>query len=40
MDLFVVCAPGLEPIVSAEMATLGVRGRPVAGGVETTGELD
>src|SRR5438445_8998179 len=40
MDLFVVCAPGLEPILSAEMATLGIRGRPVAGGVETTGELD
>src|SRR5438105_8294800 len=40
MDLFVVCAPGLEPIVSAEMATLGIRGRPVAGGVETTGGLD
>ena len=39
-ELFVACAPGLEPMVSAELATAGLpAGRPVAGGVELTGDL-
>ena len=39
LDLFASCAPGLEPLLAAEVAALGLPGRPVAGGVELTGDL-
>src|SRR2546422_6925116 len=37
--LFVVCAPGLEPVLASEMRALGLPGRALAGGVETEGDL-
>jgi putative N6-adenine-specific DNA methylase len=37
MDLFAVCAPGIEPVLAAELAELGIRGAPEAGGVAWTG---
>jgi putative N6-adenine-specific DNA methylase len=40
MQLFVVCAPGLEPVLAGEMAALGFAVRQIAGGVETDGSLD
>ncbi len=39
MDLFVVCAPGLEAVAAAEVAALGLAGRSVPGGVELQGDL-
>ncbi len=39
MDLFVVCAPGLEPVTAAEVAALSLDGRAVPGGVELQGDL-
>ncbi len=39
MDLFVVCAPGLETVAAAEVAALGLAGRAVPGGVELQGDL-
>jgi putative N6-adenine-specific DNA methylase len=39
MDLFVVTANGLPPIVLREMEALGIRGTAVAGGVEAEGAL-
>jgi putative N6-adenine-specific DNA methylase len=35
--LFAVCAPGLEPVVLAEMRALGLPGRTLVGGVECEG---
>ncbi|MET0286875.1 MAG: THUMP domain-containing protein, partial [Polyangiales bacterium] len=32
-ELFVACAPGLEPLLAAELAELGLTGQPSAGGV-------
>jgi putative N6-adenine-specific DNA methylase len=40
MDLFCVCAPGLEPVLEAEMRVLGVRTKQVPGGVECSGGID
>ena len=40
MDLFVVCAPGLEPVLVAELSALGVAARQVPGGAETSGGVD
>lgn len=40
MDLFCVCAPGLEPVLEAEMRALGVRTKQVPGGVECSGGID
>ncbi|HET9751412.1 MAG TPA: RNA methyltransferase [Myxococcales bacterium] len=37
--LFAVCAPGLEPVLEAEVRALGLQGRAVAGGVEVHGAL-
>src|SRR5256885_11053854 len=37
--LFVVCAPGLEPVLASEMRALGLPGRALAGGVEAEGDL-
>jgi putative N6-adenine-specific DNA methylase len=37
MDLFAVCAPGLEPVLAAELAALGLRARSVSGGAEVRG---
>ncbi len=39
MDLFAACAPGLEPVLVAELGALGLRARPVAGGAELEGGL-
>src|SRR5262249_32244651 len=39
MDLFVACAPGLEPVLLAELGALGLRARSVPGGAELKGEL-
>lgn len=37
LDVFVICAPGLEPLVAAEIEKLGVRGpRPRHGGVDAS----
>jgi putative N6-adenine-specific DNA methylase len=38
-DFFAVTAPGFEDLCLAELATLGLNGRPVPGGVEFTGRL-
>jgi putative N6-adenine-specific DNA methylase len=40
MDLFAVCAPGLEPVLAAEMAALGVKSQSVPGGAGASGDLD
>jgi putative N6-adenine-specific DNA methylase len=37
--LFAVCAPGLEPVLLAEMRALGFPGRALPGGVECEGAL-
>ncbi len=38
-ELFIACAPGLEPMLSAELAAAGLpAGRAVAGGVELSGD--
>ncbi|HEY8164176.1 MAG TPA: class I SAM-dependent RNA methyltransferase [Gemmatimonadaceae bacterium] len=37
--LFVSCAPGLEPLVSSELDSLGLRGRATPGGVEFNGGM-
>ncbi len=36
--IFAACAPGLEPVLAAELGALGLEARPLAGGVEATGE--
>ena len=38
MDLFAVCAPGLEPVLEAELMALGMRARSVPGGAELEGD--
>jgi putative N6-adenine-specific DNA methylase len=38
-DFFAVTAPGFEELCLAELAALGLNGRPVPGGVEFTGRL-
>ena len=38
MDLFAACTPGLEPVLAAELAALGLRARSVPGGAELKGE--
>jgi putative N6-adenine-specific DNA methylase len=37
--LFVVCAPGLEPVASSELRELGSQGRTLSGGIELDGQL-
>ena len=37
--IFAVCAPGLEPVLLAEVQALGCKGRAAAGGVEVEGTL-
>jgi putative N6-adenine-specific DNA methylase len=39
MQLFAVCAPGLEQVLLAEVQALGCKGRAAAGGVELDGTL-
>jgi putative N6-adenine-specific DNA methylase len=39
MDLFAVCAPGLEAVLAAELEALGLKAQPVGGGAELAGEL-
>ncbi len=36
--VFAACAPGLEPTLAAELRSLGLEARPVAGGAEASGE--
>jgi 23S rRNA (guanine2445-N2)-methyltransferase len=36
--IFAACAPGLEPVLAAELAGLGLAATPLAGGVEASGE--
>jgi putative N6-adenine-specific DNA methylase len=36
--IFAACAPGLEPVLAAELAGLGLDARPLAGGAEAVGE--
>lgn len=36
--IFAACAPGLEPVLAAELTALGLDARPLAGGVEASGE--
>jgi putative N6-adenine-specific DNA methylase len=36
--IFCACAPGLEAILAAELAALGLSARPLAGGAEAAGE--
>jgi putative N6-adenine-specific DNA methylase len=36
--IFAACAPGLEPVLAAELAALGLDARPLAGGAEASGE--
>ena len=40
MQLFIICAPGLEAVLAGEMAALRVSARSVTGGVEADGELE
>src|SRR5262249_46771508 len=37
--LFVVCAPGLEPVAASELRELGLQGRTLPGGIELDGQL-
>jgi 23S rRNA (guanine2445-N2)-methyltransferase len=37
-SIFCACAPGLEPVLAAELAALGLRARAVPGGAEAEGE--
>lgn len=39
MQLFAVSAPGLEPIIAAELQALGIAARPVPGGAEWDGDV-
>jgi putative N6-adenine-specific DNA methylase len=39
MQLFAVCAPGLDPVLLAELQALGYQGRAAGGGVELEGTL-
>src|SRR5712671_8187134 len=39
MDLFAVCAPGLEAVLEAELRSLGLRARSVPGGAELQGSV-
>ncbi|MFL5310108.1 MAG: class I SAM-dependent RNA methyltransferase, partial [Myxococcales bacterium] len=39
MDLFAVCAPGLEPVLQSELRGLGMPARSVPGGAELKGEM-
>ena len=39
LDLFVVCAPGLEALAASELRDLGLEGNPVHGGVELQGTI-
>lgn len=36
--IFAACAPGLEPVLAAELTALGLEARPLSGGVEASGE--
>jgi putative N6-adenine-specific DNA methylase len=36
--IFAACAPGLEPVLAAELDSLGLEATPLAGGVEAAGE--
>ena len=36
--IFAACAPGLEPVLAWELSALGLEARPLAGGVEASGE--
>ncbi len=36
--VFAACAPGLEPVLAAELSALGLSARATAGGVEASGE--
>jgi putative N6-adenine-specific DNA methylase len=36
--IFAACAPGLEPVLAAELCALGLEATPLAGGAEATGE--
>jgi len=36
--IFAACAPGLEAVLAGELEALGLTARPLAGGVEATGE--
>lgn len=36
--IFCACAPGVEPVLAAELSGLGLRARPVEGGAEAEGE--
>jgi putative N6-adenine-specific DNA methylase len=36
--IFCACAPGMEPLLAAELATLGLEARAVPGGAEAAGE--
>lgn len=36
--IFCACAPGLEPVLAAELSALGLGARPVPGGAEAEGE--
>jgi putative N6-adenine-specific DNA methylase len=36
--IFCACAPGLEPVLAAELAALGLAARPVAGGAAAEGD--
>ncbi len=40
LRLFIACAPGLEPMLADEVADLGAPAQPVAGGVDTEGDLE
>src|SRR5438309_490269 len=37
VEIFAVCAPGLEPVLLSEVQALGLSGRAVPGGVELSG---
>jgi len=39
IDCFAICAPGLEPLLVAELAELSIKGQAVAGGVEWQGSM-
>lgn len=39
LQLFIACAPGLEPILLQELGELGIRGTAVAGGADCTTDL-
>jgi putative N6-adenine-specific DNA methylase len=39
LEIFAVCAPGLEPVLLAEVQALGCKGKASAGGVEIEGTM-